>query len=436
MKMEKLRLGVAREVITPEVGGQLYGYRPDVFSKTVEDDLTVSAFYFRQGNTQALMLSVTVCLLQTQLAQEILALVEQRFGIPKKYCMLSATHTHSGPNTAGASGWGDIDRKYCDEILIPKLMAAVETAKNNLQTVKMGTASGDSLVGINRRELNRDNRVVLGQNPWGCFDSRMTVISFVNEQGEPVANMIHYGAHGTAAGTNTEITRDWSGIMVDTLERQSGAMTAFFNGPEGDVGPRLSNKATTGDIRYVRELGGIAAQDAVRIYDRIFSYADVNLATSEKTIRIPLKKRMPFDEAVRRFEDYKNQTVNLAALIKTHLADVIRSYEEGFADLDELELSQTAIALGDVVFVAFPYELFSEVGMRIDSAFKTKRVLSLSNTNGSESYVVTQDAICRGGYEVDMFLYGHIQPFCDDADFCLMQGTVEHINTMTNESEE
>ena len=46
--MESLCLGVAREVITPEVGSQLYGYTPDVFSEAVEDDLTVTAFYFKQ----------------------------------------------------------------------------------------------------------------------------------------------------------------------------------------------------------------------------------------------------------------------------------------------------------------------------------------------------------------------------------------------------
>ena len=42
--MEKLYMGVARENITPKVGGQLYGYSPDVFSKSVADDLTATAF--------------------------------------------------------------------------------------------------------------------------------------------------------------------------------------------------------------------------------------------------------------------------------------------------------------------------------------------------------------------------------------------------------
>jgi len=428
--MEKFYLGIAREIITPEIGGQLYGYRPDVFSDSVEDDLTATAFYFKQGNMQGLMISLTVCLIRTQLAQEILELIENEFSIPKENCMLNATHTHSGPNTAGETGWGDIDRAYCDKIFIPQIIAAVRQAVDNAQPVRMGVAHGTSLVGINRRELNERNEVILGQNPWGCFNPEMTVISFADESGKPVANLIHYGAHGTAAGLNHEITRDWSGLMIDAVEEKSGAITAFFNGPEGDTGPRLSNGCTTGDISYVRELGAVAARDAVKIYANITDYSDVDLAVSAGELAVPLKKRMDYQTAQSMLERYKNETVNANALIRRHLSDVIRSYDDGAQDAEFTYMPQTVIGLGDVVFAAFPYELFSEVGMRVDRAFDTKKVLSLSNTNGSESYMITQDALCRGGYEVDMFLYSHTQPFADDADFALTKQTIEHIKTI------
>ena len=431
--MERLCLGVARENITPEIGGQLYGYSPDVFSKSVADDLTATAFYLKQGNTQALMLSVAVCLIQTALAQNILALIQENFGIPKGNCMICATHTHSGANTAGQSGWGDIDQKYCDDVFIPAILKAIEKAIENIQPVKMGVASGNSFVGINRRELTEENKIKLGQNPWGCFNPKMTVISFTDKHGKTVANMIHYGAHGTAAGKNQEITRDWSGIMIDTLEKQSGAITAFFNGPEGDVGPRLSNKKTTGDMDYVRELGAVAAQDAVRIYDELYTYSDATLSVSHKKLQIPLKKRISAGEAKQMLETYKDHTVNAKGMIRKQLENTIKSYEDGYGDQEVCEVEQTVIALGDLVFLSFPYELFSEIGMRIDKAFQTKAILSLSNTNGSEGYFITQDAICRGGYEVTMFLYGHLQQFTDNADFYLMQESIKHIQNLMDE---
>jgi hypothetical protein len=309
--MGKLMLGVARRIITPKVGCQLYGYSPDVFSERVEDDLTVSAFYFEQGDLCALMISAAVCLINSSLSDEILSLIEEKYAIPKENCMLCATHTHSGPNTAGESGWGDIDRNYCDGIFIPRILEAVGEAVKNRVPVKMGIAVGESAIGINRRELRADNGIVLGQNPWGPYNPAMTVLSFVDGRGTAVANVVHYGMHGTCAGINKEISRDWSGVMIDMLERESGAVTCFFNGPEGDVGPRLSNKQTVGDIRYVEEHGAWAGRDAIQIYRRIRTCAEVSMDCFSGTVSLPLDRRIGYEEAKRGCEEYRD-TVNLA----------------------------------------------------------------------------------------------------------------------------
>ena len=431
--MESLCLGVARENITPEIGGQLYGYRPNIFSESVADELTVTVYYFQQGKTKALMISGTVCLISTELSHSILSLIEQKFHIPRQNCMLCATHTHSGPNTSGQSGWGDIDSEYCEERFVPAILSATEKAIKSVQPVKMGIAHGVSLVGINRRELNENNNIILGQNPWGPYNPEMTVLSFVDADEKTVANLIHYAAHGTAAGANHEITRDWSGVMIDALEKQSGGITAFFNGPEGDVGPRISNGKTVGNLDYVHEIGELAAKDALAIFGKISSYSDVKLSVSNQKLTIPLKNRMSFEESKTMFERYKNETVNLPGMMRKYFEEVIDSYNNGFVDKKAVEPEQVLIALGDVVFASFPYELFSEIGMRINRIIETKSVLSLSNTNGSEGYYITKDAVCRGGYEVDMFLYGHIQQYHNDADFYLVKESVKHIQKLIDE---
>lgn len=425
--MEKLHLGVAREVITPPVGGPLYGYQPDWLSEALEDDLTVTAFCFRQGSCGAMMLSATVCLIRTELANQILDGVSEKTGIPRENILLSATHTHSGPNTAGAFGWGDLDREYCREIFVPRILAAAEKAAAELREVTMYAAVGESLVGINRRQLSRTtNQAVLGQNPWGPFNPRMTVLSFRDEKGKTLANLIHYGCHGTAAGKNREITRDWSGLMTDALEAETGGITAFFNGPEGDVGPRISNGKTTGDLTYVRELGAIAAEDALRIH-RLAVPRTADLKAGTFAAAVPLEPRMPEEEAREQLKLYKGNTVNKKAQICRQLETILAAYEKGEPEQTHFTFPQTVIHLGDFVFASFPFELFSEIGMRIDGFFEDKRILSLSNTNGSEGYFVTEDAFCRGGYEVDMHLYGHIQTYKRDADYSLVLTTVENI---------
>ncbi len=428
--MEKLQLGVAREVITPTLGGQLYGYRPDIVSEAVEDDLTVTAYYFKQGDTQALMISATVCELQGELITEVRRRFEEQLGIPAANCMICATHTHSGPNTAGFEGWGDIDREYCDTVFVPALLSVAKQAQRNARSVKMAVATGDSLVGVNRRELMADGTVDFGQDPSGSFNPQMAIVSFADENGTVVGNLVHYGCHGTAAGANREITRDWSGIMIDAVERQSGGMTAFFNGCEGDVGPRISNGKTVGDLSYVHELGDIAARDATGIFSTITDYSDVSLAVSNKTVHIPLKPRMSAAEAAEKLEQYKAETINVGGKIRGHLEEVLESYKTPFEEHASLDIEQIAVSIGDVVFFSSPYELFSEIGMRINAAFDDKLVLALTNTNDFGGYFVTEKEVGRGGYEVDVFQNEHIQEFCENADTYMAAETVGHVREL------
>lgn len=423
-------LGVAREKITPEIGGQLYGYSPDVFSESLADDLTVTAFYFEEGGKKALLMTATVCLIKTEYADELLSKISEECGIDKGSIILAATHTHSGPNVAGTTGWGDIDKKYCDEIFTPKVLACAKAAKSNPVKVKMAVSAGESRVGINRRELIENNGIDLGQNPWGPYNPEMTLLSFADESGAVIANLIHYGCHGTAAGRNHEITRDWSGVMTDAVENESGAVTAFFNGPEGDVGPRLSNGKTVGDLSHVHELGKIAAKDALKLYSKIEAYEDVSLNTRSAEVRIPLAPRISFEEAERIYEKNKNERVNRGAMMKAYAKSVIEAHKNGDPEEKYVGFTQNLIALGNFVFAPTPFELFSEIGMRTDRHFGDKKILNLSNSNGSEGYFITEDVIIRGGYEVDMFLYGHPQPYCKDADFELYKAIVNNIENM------
>ncbi len=430
--MEKLHLGIGREVITPNVGGRLFGYAPDVYSETVHDDLTATVFYFRQGDKKALMISATVCLIRTDLANEILEKIEKTVGIGKENILLSATHTHSGPCTNGSpnDGWGDIDREYCDTIFIPKILSAVQKAIENPQIVRVAKASGKSLLGINRRQLTIENTIKLAQNEWAPFDPIMTILSFQNEAKEIVANLIHYGAHCTAAGKNHEITRDWAGIMIDAVEEKFGGVAAFFNGPEGDVGPRLSNGKTTGDISYVEEIGAVAAADAVAILNTLTEYNDEVLFVNRKRVSIPLKPRMDLETAKAQLEEYKTSTVNLKGRMRLHAENVIRAYQENRPEKPFFSYHQTFVGFGRTIFASCPFELFSEIGMRINQYFDDLDILSLSNTNGSESYFVTQDVICRGGYEVNMFLFKRDQSYCDNADWELITQTVNNIDSL------
>ncbi len=417
--MEKLYAGIGREIITPPVGTPLFGYRPDVISQSVNDDLTVTAFALSYKDQKILLISATVCLFENELSDRIRKAAGEAAGVPGSNVILSATHTHSGPCTSGLIGWGGINWEYVDNILVPRTVSAAKQASLSQKPALFGIASIESNVGINRRQLNPDGSVVLGQNPWGTYDPEMTVVSFIHEESnKQIGSIIHYGAHCTAAGANLEISRDWAGPMLDTLERISGAPAAFFNGCEGDVGPRLSNGQTVGDLRYVNELGQIAASDAVKAWRSIKEYRTVPLGVIKDEVKIPYAPIMPIEEAKARLAQFGGIVPEYnEPHMRYHMYEaIIEEHENGRLAPDYFSFSQTIVTIGPLAIVPFPFEFFSEISLRLRSYSPYQHTLCFGCTNGSNNYLPTQDQLCRGGYEVIMFKYSHIYALRDDSD--------------------
>ncbi len=433
--MEQLYLGVGRAVITPEIGCALAGYGPGIYSDSIADDLTATVFWFRQSEVQTLMVSLTLCNLGNAVRDEIQTQIEERFGIPRGLCMLSCTHTHSGPNALNIQS--ESDYAYKDNVLIPRVLEAIAAAREAIRPVTMGSSYGESCIGINRRQLNPDNSVTLGQNPWGSVDTKMTVLSFRDENGKTYANIVHYGCHGTCAGHHRSISRDWSGIMVDRMEQRTGGITAFFNGTAGDTGPRLSNGMTTGkgDYRFVYEIGYTAAQDAIRIFKSIPFYKNVKLQAEDCTVTLPLLPMESLEEARTRCEAIGEAKTVAQRTEKKHYQRVIEAYENGTAPADSYTVPQTVVRIGDTAIYSLPFEVFSGIGLRINGYSPIPNVLCFSQTNGSESYLPTQDQICFGGYEVNMFRSGHLQIFPDHADWLVISAALENLKRVEEETD-
>ena len=432
MKRDRIYLGIGREVITPELGTFLSGYSTsgrDAVS--VNDELTATAFYFRYGAMQAMLISLTITLLDKDISDRIRQTIERDYGVPYSSIIVHTTHTHSAPLTFTSKGWGYPDVKYVEDILIPRTLMAAKAAVECAGYVRVSVTAADSLAGINRREITADNEIILGQDPHGCFDPKMTVLSFANEDGKCVGNLIHYGAHATAAGANLEITRDWPGVMIDRLEAVSGGITAFINGTEGDVGPRLTNGRTTGrnDINYAIEIGSVAAADAVAIYRRSV-YREGEMSCAMRTVRIPVEERISYEEAQRRLDSVCDPNPQHAERIRMHYREILESYEGGYEEISAAEYEQVAIKIGDAVLVSSPFETFSEIGIRINKYAEVPHALCISMANGCESYFPTKGEIYRGGYETKCFKTERVQPLVDDADYAFITETLETIKLL------
>lgn len=405
--MGKLRLGIGREIITPQVGAYLCGYEPRE-SKKVNDDLRATAVVFEQDGVTSLLINAEVLYFEFETSNAVKALIEKEVGIKRGNIIIAATHTHSGPCLSGNKK----DCDYLENIFIPACLKATKKAMETLQYVKMSIGTARCDIAVNRREILENGTVVLGQNPWGPYNPVMTCVAFKDESDVPVLNMICYGMHSTASACNFEITRDWSGIMLDRLEFETGATSIFLCGAEGDVGPRLANGRTTGYIektkdrhsglQYAIELGGRATFSAMEAYSNAKEYNDCDMQVICDTIRLPYAKPIPLEEAKAELEKYPEDGDHWDFIYRKHYKSIIDGYENNYFP-ENLELEQTIIKIGNFAIVPFPFEVFSEIELRLQKYSPVPYTITLSNANGYYSYLPTQSQFINGGYEVKTF---------------------------------
>ncbi len=429
-----LLAGSAKEIVTPPLGTLLYGYPFDRPAAGVNDDLTASAVVFSDGKVTVGIVSITVCSIRTDVCDRVRELLKGK--APIDNIIFSTSHTHSGPATATTASWGASNTSYIDDILVPRLVKVLTDAYNALRPAEIGIGETNSNVGVNRRNIKEDGSVWLGVNPWGIYDSRMRVISVRSTEDKTViASMVHFGAHGTAAGNNKDgalITRDWSGVMTDRLETITGAPCLFLLGAEGDVAPRNPGPLRNPNgsdyydrIEHMLELGGRAACDASEAYEKIKRYEVVPLGLIEGEISLPYEPLPDVETAKKALAEIEGKSGPLTNYERAHWQSVIECADKPVETA--LSYKQVIIKLGDIVIVPHPFEIFQSIALRLDSYSPYTYTLSLANANGTHGYLPAKEDIIRGGYEVWSARYRYGYVLTEDADTEIVQQNLKLI---------
>ncbi len=420
--MNTLQVGVAREIITPPIGTLLMGYTPLRPALSIHDDLHVCCFALKSGDTLAMLIAADLCNIYYP-QEKLRAAVNAASGVPVDSIILSCTHTHSGPTAQ------DIPEgiAYVESVFIPQMQKAAAAAVAALRPAQVGWGSAWSDVGVNRRQLREDGKIIHGQDPHGTWDPTMTVISFREPDGTPIGNIIQYGCHNTASGKTDEVTRDWCGVAIDRLQEISGGITAFINGCGGDCGPRLPNGKTTANLEMAMELGGKAAMDAVRAWRSIRHWEDVPVKVLQRTFQMPLAElgtpgQLRAQAAAMGDPEKMNRTVRMKYEVLLERAEYL---EQGNVPPTTKPMELTALSLGGFALCALPFEIFSRITLRIKEHSPFAHTVVPGYSNGGMGYFPSKDQLCRGGYEVNMFLYRRTLALSDDAEQHLVEFSLQ-----------
>ena len=409
----ELRVGSAQVDITPPKGMPMAGYYSVRLNEGVHDPLYAKAIVFEVGGLKAAMVSCDLVAIPREFVLEAREIIGRETGIPGENVIVSATHTHTGPEMGLRLRGVDQETMklatgYHERLpgLIAKSVADAE-AKLTSAKISAGVGHVDSVAFIRRFWMEdgtvgwnpgkRNPKIV---RPTAEIDPFLPVVFFETPDDKPIALYINYASHLDTVG-GMEFSKDYPYALAQSLSNVFGPdlVTLFTIGTAGNVN-HIDVKSATPQKGHgeAARIGTILAGETLETLRHVETLDPRTLQASSRIV--------PLDPHA--LEKDKNWAEGVVARYGTDQAAPFYEQVYAFKMLDVLgqegkpyEAEVQVISLGDqVAWVALPGEVFVELGksIKIGSPFPYTIVTELAN--GLIGYIPNREAYPQGAYEV------------------------------------
>jgi len=405
-----LRAGAARTVITPPLGTRLAGYYHERKAVDVHDDLHARALVLDDGERRlALVVCDLICAPRVDL-DRAKALIAGHAGLSPESVLISCTHTHTGPATAGLLGV-EREEEYMQWV-VPRIADSVCAAVHRLQEVRAcwGAGSEPEEVFCRRWHL-RDGTVQMNPQPGspdlvrpeGPTDPQVGLLAFETPEGEPVGALVNYALHYVGGTVHDEVSADYFPLVEAELHRMLDAEFPVLlgNGCCGNI--NNINFAAGGQPprpqsdpwAQARHVARCVALQACRAWEQSLRHAEVTIGATMREV------------SVERRTSTAEQLAQDRELLAQPAPEGPWSQERLFARERVLvaELPRTldtwvwAGRVGEVGLCGLPGEVFCEFGLAIKERSPFPLTLPIELANDYVGYICTPEAIAAGGYE-------------------------------------
>jgi neutral ceramidase len=399
-----LRMGTAKVDVTPDEPVMLAGYGSRKEPSTgIHDRLHVRVVAFEQDSQRLVFVSTDVLGFYGGTYEFIAREVESELGVSPDNLFLSAIHTHSAPILTVDHEKGHPANVRYTETLRASIVSAIRIALGDLQTVRLGTARGDSPVGVNRREIRPDGSIVLGRNPKGVRDTGVWTLGMFDASGELRAVLYNYATHATSLGPrNLLVSGDLIGLAAGALEKlYPNATVAALIAASGDIDPWYrvlpGFRTEEGWIPETELLGRLLAAEVALTVDSMEpGIEDAPIASISSNLSLPAKIRGQ------------------------------KEVESG-DDLSPAPLRLSAARLGNIAFLGISGEVLTEVGRRIRQGSPFPLTVIVTHCNGANGYLPPADIYPEGGYEVET------SPFAPEAAGQVVEEALRLLSVLAEE---
>src|SRR5512138_9358 len=419
MNTSILSVGVARRIITPPKWIYQIGYGDRAKGNIgVHDDLTATALVLDDGKMRVAIVALDMLTINEFIVDRV------RARLKPTEVLLCCSHTHSGPIAYADEKSSRLNREYIDS-LVGKIVEAVSEAQSNLRLATLEYSSGEGNVGINRREKMPDGHMEIGRNPYGPRDKSVQVLSVFNEENQRSATLVNYACHGTVLGPdNLLVSADWIGVMRKNVEDELGGLVLFIQGAAANINPDMYWEDARAFEMVTEQGSGVANAVLSAIKTGVEKIAATPVCIERTEVWMPTETSVTTSNPPKY---YGKKLLSLAHLpgFMAVFADILLKQRYPWKPVIEsrngfwsVPMRINVARIGDLAFVSFAAETFTEIGMKIKSESPALYTLFASVTDGCISYLHTGESHAEGGYEVDVaplaYRYpGRLQAGCE-----------------------
>jgi len=412
--MEKLFAGYARVCINPDAPVPLDGYGNNHIRTTdhILDDLYATCIAFRWGDETILWYTQDLLNTKFIMLPEARKRITERTGVPSEKIFLCSTHTHSGPWVYGETPavqsfleiyWNGVaeaaEKAIAD--LAPATLQSASTILNGMNFVRHYIMNDGTYAGSNFGSIKSGVKSHADIN-----DPQMQVVQVCREDKQDLLIM-NWQAHPcmTGGSTKKDISADYIAAVRSKVERDTGMLFAFFQGPAGNQGtgtwiPEEDHKLD--HIQYGEKLAQTAIDllPSMKELDsgglqtlRVYLEADVNHDDEEL---LPYAKEVAKLWKETEDRDAGNKLARQHGLTSVYHAHTVIARSER-PKRNKMELN--AVRIGDLAFVTTPFEMFAANGITVKTTSPFETTLICTCCNGDFVYVPTAKAYDYGCYE-------------------------------------
>jgi neutral ceramidase len=398
-----LLVGHAQSKITPSLPCHLAGYFHERVARRVRDDLHARAVVIRGDRTVALVV-LDLAHVHESIVEPAKDLIAGRLGLGPESVMVSATHTHTGPEVAPGE-----PMPPCAELVesLPETIAAT-VARAHATAVPVSLRPGRTEVhgySFNRLFRLRDGSEVFGKRPEadiiggaGEIEPELLTLASVDGEERLRALAVCFALHPDVIGGGTAdfVSADWPGEIARNVEAVYGedTLSLFLQGTCGDINhvTHFPTHLPTGGERKAVQLGRALAGAAMLATERAEPMEDTAIRSALEVLEVPYYAR---DAAFFRTLDELEAKAEKSPFDRHTLA-AGRAWPH---DGKTARVPVQAMRIGEVGFVALPAEIFSGIGREIRrlSPFRHTFVVEQANARSSV-YVPTVEQAERGAY--------------------------------------